>query len=81
MTAISDAVEIGDGDALMKAAHTLKGSVGNFGAKAAFEAAIKLEVMGRNNDLDKATDAFDDLEKEIEKILPALSALERGEVT
>ncbi len=81
MTAISDAVEIGDGDALMKAAHTLKGSVGNFGAKAAFEAALKLEDMGRNNDLDKATDAFNDLEKEIEKILPALSALEHGEVT
>ncbi len=36
-----------DPQSLYHAAHTLKGSVGNFGAKAAFAAAFTLEQLGR----------------------------------
>ena len=40
------AVEANDHEALQHAAHSLKGSVGNFGAQQAFEAAYRLEQNG-----------------------------------
>ena len=39
-----------DGQALERAAHKLKGSVGNFGAHEAFDGALRLEAMGREAD-------------------------------
>lgn len=61
--------------ALQHAAHTLKGSVGNFGAKAVFEAAFRLEKMGRTGELTGVDDAFAVLEAEMERLTPALVAL------
>jgi CheY-like chemotaxis protein len=43
--------EAGDSDGLRKAAHALRGSVDSFGAHAASEAALALEVMGRDGAL------------------------------
>ena len=40
-------VEIGDARGVQEAAHAIKGTVGNFGAPAASEAARALEVMGQ----------------------------------
>jgi CheY-like chemotaxis protein len=48
---------------LERAAHTLKGSVANFAAKASSDAALRLEVMGRNGDLTQAEEALSDLER------------------
>jgi CheY-like chemotaxis protein/HPt (histidine-containing phosphotransfer) domain-containing protein len=65
----------GDSKTLERIAHTLKGSVGNFAAKNVFEAAFNLEKIGRSGDLTRAEEAFATLEKEIERLRPALVAL------
>ncbi len=67
-----------DAKALERAAHTLKGAVGNFGARSASEAALRLEVMGRDGDFAKAAEACVELEKEIARLERALAALREG---
>jgi CheY-like chemotaxis protein len=72
LSQIREAIAHGDNTALMRAAHTLKGSVGVFATKPAFEAALKLEMMGRNGDLAHAEEAYAVLEKELERLKMAL---------
>jgi PAS domain S-box-containing protein len=72
---IRNAISCSDGNALQRSAHTLKGSVGNFGARAALEAALSLEQMGRNLDFARATEVFARLQQLIDQLLPALEAL------
>jgi len=62
---IKEAIRRGDAVALGRAAHTLKGSVGNFAAKNAYAAAQRLEIMGRDGDLDTAGEACVTLESEV----------------
>jgi PAS domain S-box-containing protein len=64
-----------DAKALAQAAHTLKGSVGHFGAQAAFEAALRLEVMGRGGDLTQAEAVYAELANEVTRLEGALPAL------
>ncbi|MBZ5542911.1 MAG: PAS domain S-box protein [Acidobacteriia bacterium] len=75
LRAIREAIARGDSKSLESAAHALKGSVGNFLAKRAQEAAWKLEVLGRQADLGRAEEAFRTLEAEIEQLNPALKKL------
>lgn len=75
LSEIREAVARGDDKALARAAHTLKGSVSNFAAKNAFEAALKLETMGMEADLTGAEDAYAFLEAEITRLKPALAAI------
>lgn len=70
------AVERGDSKALEQVAHALKGAVGNFAATAAFEAALRLEEMGRAGDLTGAEAALARMEMEMERLTEALMALE-----
>lgn len=62
---IKEAIRRGDAEALGRAAHALKGSVGNFAAKNAFAAAQRLEIMSRDGDLDTAGEACLTLESEL----------------
>jgi PAS domain S-box-containing protein len=62
---IKEAIRRGDAGALGRAAHALKGSVGNFAAKSAFAAAQRLEIMGRDIDLDNVGKACVTLESEL----------------
>src|SRR5271170_3794095 len=62
---IKEAIRRGDAGALGRAAHTLKGSVGNFAAKNAFAAAQRLEIMSRDIDLDNVGKACVTLESEL----------------
>ncbi len=57
---------------LEKSAHKLKGAVSNFGEKAAFETALQLEMMGRENRLDGVEEAYNILRKEVECLVNAL---------
>jgi two-component system, sensor histidine kinase and response regulator len=75
ISAIQAAVADHDPKALRLSAHTLKGSVGNFGAKAAFDAAGALEMMGRQGELSGAPAALAALEQELARLQPALAAL------
>src|ERR1700730_2804690 len=62
---IKEAIRRGDAGALGRAAHTLKGSIGNFAAKRAFAAAQRLEIMSRDIDLDNVGKACVTLESEL----------------
>jgi two-component system, sensor histidine kinase and response regulator len=62
---LRQAVAAGDADAIMRAAHSLKGESSCLSASATSEAARHLEVMGRNKDLSRASDTLAVLEREV----------------
>ena len=72
---IQTAVENSDTQTLTYAAHTLKGSVGNFAATEAAEAARQLEQMGRKGDLTGADIQLAHLEAALARLTPALTEL------
>jgi CheY-like chemotaxis protein len=78
LDAVQQAVRAGDPSAVRIAAHTLKGAVRYFGATAVYNSALRLESMGRDGDLEKASEVLASLEKSIEQLLAAL-ALGRGD--
>jgi len=73
LSAVKDAVTTGDPETLERAAHRLKGSVGDLGAKPAVEAVLTLETMGSDGDLTNAAQAYADLEARIEELMHALT--------
>jgi len=78
LSAVRQAVTRGDAKALEYAAHALKSSVGNFAAHAAFEAAARLEMSGRQGDLAEAQEAYAALQQEIERLKPVLEGFAKG---
>ncbi|HEU4403324.1 MAG TPA: response regulator, partial [Candidatus Polarisedimenticolia bacterium] len=66
-----------DAGGLERAAHTLKGAVGNFSATAAGEAAQRLEVLGREGRLSQAEEAWKALEREIGRLTEELPKLRK----
>jgi signal transduction histidine kinase/DNA-binding response OmpR family regulator len=75
---VRDALSLGDAVKLSRAAHTLKGSVGVFGAKSAREAAEHVEQLARAGNLAQAAEAVTQLEAELERLKPTLLELERS---
>jgi CheY-like chemotaxis protein len=71
---IDGAIREQDATKLRQLAHTLKGEASNFEAAATVSAALRLEVMGREADLAHAQDAYADLQRALEHLLPALLA-------
>jgi PAS domain S-box-containing protein len=80
MTSLREAVTAGEANAIARAAHKLKGSVGNFAAHPAFEAASKLEALGRDGNLSEAKPIYVDLEREIERLKSAMASLSEPDV-
>ncbi len=74
---IREAIARRDGKSLERSAHTLNGSVRNFAARSAFNAALRLEAMGHEAEFTHAEEAFAELEGEIERLKPALESLEK----
>jgi len=64
-----------DAGKLESAAHSLKGSVANFGASAAVAAAFRLEQMGRAQQLLEAPAALRALEQALSVVCAELAAL------
>ena len=62
---IKESIRRGNATALERAAHALKGSVGNFAAKEASAMAQRLEDLGRDGQLDAAGEGFIALESEL----------------
>ena len=52
-----------------------RASAGNFGAKAAVDAAVRLQQLGRAGDMGRALSAYADLRTEIERVKPFLYSL------
>ncbi|MBW2343859.1 MAG: Hpt domain-containing protein [Deltaproteobacteria bacterium] len=78
MNQIREGILTGDAKAVEHAAHSLKGSVANFAAKRTYDAAYRLEVLGREGNLEEANEALGDLEKEIEAMKDGLDAAVKG---
>ena len=74
---IQEPVSRRDAVALERAAHALKGAVGNFSAEDAFNSALKLEVMGSTGDLNGVDEAYADLETKIANLKNALATLRK----
>jgi CheY-like chemotaxis protein len=74
--AIRQSIDQHDAAALRLAAHTLKGAVGNFVAKPAFEAALRLETLARDGSFDDIPGARNALEAEMERFVAVLSAFD-----
>ncbi len=74
MSDVCEALSRRDAPALERAAHTLKGSVATFAAKAAQAAALRLEEIGRSGDLAAADAACKSLEAAIDDLTRALRA-------
>ena len=75
LLAIEEAIKARNGEKIGKSAHTIKGAISNFSADKAYQAALALEKIGKNNELDKAEDFFRELLKEIEAMKEALTLL------
>jgi two-component system, sensor histidine kinase and response regulator len=75
LSTLRQAMARGDAQTIELLGHSLKGSIGNFVAPAAFEAAQRLETLGRERDLRHVQEAYAALEREIERLHPVLTAL------
>jgi HPt (histidine-containing phosphotransfer) domain-containing protein len=73
LAAIREALQDENTAAVYRAAHTLKGSVGNFDAQAAVELAQRLEARSREGDLLAAAAVFALLEVEMQSVLESLA--------
>jgi signal transduction histidine kinase/DNA-binding NarL/FixJ family response regulator/HPt (histidine-containing phosphotransfer) domain-containing protein len=72
MRAIDAALDRGEGSAIVRAANTLRGSIGTFGALEAGNAAGRLEMLGTLGDLQAARQARRALEDEMQRLVKAL---------
>ncbi len=66
------AIASGDADVLTSAAHKIKGSSGNFFAKAAYDLAFRLEQKGNSGNLDGADADCEQLATELDRLKEAL---------
>ncbi|MEO8070088.1 MAG: Hpt domain-containing protein [Acidobacteriota bacterium] len=65
-------LDASDPEGVERAAHRLRGSVGSLGARAASDAALTLETMGRERDLSRFAERFAHLENEMSRLGTAL---------
>jgi two-component system sensor histidine kinase/response regulator len=68
------AVEAGDAEAIQRAAHTLKGTVGMLGATVACDVLQRLEAGGRTRDLSESGALSDMLMRELERVRAELAS-------
>jgi CheY-like chemotaxis protein len=77
LTTIREAIAGGNAVLLEQTAHSLKGSVSNFGVPPVFYALQSLETMGRTGELSAAAQAFADLEEKMRPLEAALSQIQK----
>ena len=65
---VRECIEKNDAAGVGQVAHRIKGAVGNFGARPAFEAAVRLEEIGKSGDLSEAESALTALKTELERL-------------
>ncbi len=72
---IRHAIETSDAILLRRSAHTIKGSAAIFGALSVVDAALRLEMMGRENNFDTAGAALERLETGTARLIEAIHAI------
>ena len=75
LSAVEDAVSRKDAVGLRRAAHTLKGSIANFGAKSVVEKAQTLEMIGSSGNLSGAEEGLRALRSLMGEVVPELQAV------
>jgi signal transduction histidine kinase/ligand-binding sensor domain-containing protein/DNA-binding response OmpR family regulator len=75
MSEVREAIHRRNSSALEHAAHSMKGSVGTFAARKAFETARRLEELGHEGKLTDAEGVFASLEAEINRLKPEMESL------
>jgi two-component system, sensor histidine kinase and response regulator len=78
ITQIQQAVGAKDAHSLERAAHSLKGSLSNFGSDAAYQAAFDLEQIGRSKSMERSEAALAHLEEVMNHVRPELESLSAG---
>ncbi len=73
LQAIDAALDRGEGTAIVRAANTLRGSIGTFGAAPAVQVLGRLEVLGGLGDLKAAREVRGELEQEMARLVRALT--------
>lgn len=69
---LRESIAKGDAAEIARAAHALKGSVGNFGRQAAYRAVEQMESFAKENDMPRTATAFIVVEGELERLQVAL---------
>jgi HPt (histidine-containing phosphotransfer) domain-containing protein len=72
---LREAIDAGDAKRVERTAHGLKGSVSNFGARPAVDAALRLETMGRAQKLVEVERVLQALELALAALRPELESL------
>jgi two-component system sensor histidine kinase/response regulator len=73
--AVGAALAAGDGEQIWSAAHAVKGSVSNFGATAAVDAAARLEALGRDGRIAGAGPVGHELDAAVQDLRKSLAEL------
>jgi len=66
---IKEGIAENDAGILEREAHSLKGAVGNFGAKEAYEAAYRLEKLGKEGEMAMAEEGLSNLERVLNELV------------
>ena len=75
LATLKRALDAGDAEAMSRAAHKIKGAVGNFAAESARRCAQQLETLGKAGQLDAATPVYVEFEAELKRVDQALREL------
>ena len=78
LQAIGEQIEAGDASGIRDTAHTLKGSVVIFGARSAAAAALAVEHAAADGELSQVPQAWETLNREMERLLHAVQELCHG---
>ncbi len=70
--ALRRGVAVADPEAVMRAAHSLKGELGYLGAKVAAQSSRELEDMGHEKNMARVPEVFDLLERELADVCSAI---------
>jgi HPt (histidine-containing phosphotransfer) domain-containing protein len=70
---IQSAINAGDAQTILEAAHSIKGASGNFGFKKAYEAAGKIELEARNGQIATIAETAKTLQNELLQIKSIIS--------
>jgi len=81
LSTLRTSIARGDGRAIERTAHSVKGTVSSFGAQAAQAAALKLEEIGRSGDLTHVETAGAALEREVTLLHHALEVFREEQAT
>jgi len=76
-TALGTAVESQDFEQIRSVAHSLKGASGNISAKALRAVCLRLEEMGRNNDLGDIDKLLTDLDQTFTDLTACIEELKK----